>query len=169
MKQCDSDGCENEATVHLTKVVEDGIKKEHLCKVCASKQGVDTDQPADMSEFLSQVGAASGGGTSSLVSTCPSCGMDRPRLKKSMRLGCGLCYEVFSEDLETVIQSMHHSEQHVGKVPSSEGKQAQYTRELAILQEALGTAVLQEQFEEAATLRDKIKTLKAHMEAEVDA
>lgn len=154
--------------MHLTKVVEDGIKKEHLCKDCASKQGVDTDQPADMSEFLSQVGASSSG-TSSLVSTCPSCGMDRPRLKKSMRLGCSQCYTVFSEDLENVIQSMHHSEQHIGKVPSSEGKRAQYTRQLAILQEKLGTAVLQEQFEEAATLRDQIKTLNASMETEVDA
>lgn len=169
MKQCDADGCENEATVHLTKVVEDGIKKVHLCKECAAKQGVDTDQPADMSEFLSQVGSSSSSGSSSITSTCPSCGMDRPRLKKSMRLGCSQCYDVFSEDLESVIQSMHHSEQHVGKVPSSEGKRAQYTRQLAILQEKLGTAVLQEQFEEAATLRDKIKTLNASMEAEVDA
>jgi len=165
MKQCDSDGCENEATVHLTKVVEDGIKKEHLCKDCASKHGVDTDPPTDMSEFLAQVGAgsSSSGGRSSIVSTCPSCGMDRPRLKKSMRLGCRQCYDVFSEDLENVIQSMHHSDQHVGKVPSSEGKRAQLTRQLAILQEKLGEAVLNEQFEQAATLRDQIKALQTEM------
>lgn len=170
MKICDQEGCDKEANVHITKVVDGGIKKVHLCKDCAALLGVDMQQPESMADFFhNKVEGASDAGVSatslrsSITSTCSFCGMDRPRLKKNMRLGCKHCYEIFTEDLAPVIKSMHHSRQHMGKVPPSEGKRARITRELAVLHEQLSTAVLQEQFEDAAMLRDKIRTLEADL------
>lgn len=161
MKQCDQPDCENVAKVHLTKVVNGEVKKVHLCSSCAQKSGVDLSPPESIPDLLQQFGDSSGPILTPSLQTCPACGMDQARFKKRGRLGCGSCYGTFSSDLLTVIQSMHHSAQHLGKIPAAEGLRSRFTREMAVLNEKLSSAILHEQYEEAASLRDQIRTLKA--------
>jgi protein arginine kinase activator len=55
---------------------------------------------------------------------------------------------------------MHHSNQHVGKIPAREGNEARITAQIAALQKDLEVAIAKEQYEVAANLRDKIKALR---------
>ena len=160
MKTCDQTGCDQEATVHLTKVVDGDVQKVHLCAACAEKTGIDLNQPESIPDLLEQFVGAGASPARTAGANCPRCGMDHARFKKRGRLGCANCYEAFGGELATVIQSMHHSGQHLGKVPRTEGKRSVTTKKIALLSEQLSTAVINEEYEDAARLRDQIKQLK---------
>ena len=58
------------------------------------------------------------------------------------------------------MQAMHHSRQHVGKIPARQGVEARITAQIASLQKDIETAIAKEEYEVAANLRDKIRALK---------
>jgi protein-arginine kinase activator protein McsA len=67
-----------------------------------------------------------------------------------------------------MVQSMHHSSQHVGGIPVHEELRVQKTAAIAALQQALDKAVAGENFEEAARLRDRIAACRAQVSATPD-
>ena len=87
--------------------------------------------------------------------------MTRAEFKKRARLGCPECYNAFMGELSALTKAMHHSSQHVGKIPARQGNTARITAQIAALKKDIETAVAKEQYEVAANLRDKIKALKS--------
>ena len=75
-------------------------------------------------------------------------------------MGCGECYSVFGNRLERPLKQIHGTCEHVGKIPSRMGGTLKKERQLAGLESELNAAVLKQEFEKAAELRDKIKELK---------
>jgi len=61
---------------------------------------------------------------------------------------------------------MHRSEQHTGKVPAREGVMVRMSAEIAQLQQELDQAVAEENYEKAATMRDKIQECKTKAAAD---
>ena len=113
--------CENQATVHLSQIVNKKVHKIDLCEECAKAKGVDDPiaySLAGLAEDLSDKDSPNMEGVGAEVK-CSNCGMTRAEFKKSGRLGCPSCYEVFSHGLEGMLKSMHKGGRHVGKVPSS--------------------------------------------------
>ena len=100
-------------------------------------------------------------------SRCPKCGTTWDRLKQDGRAGCARCYEAFAEQLLQVMERVHSAAQHAGKTPRALEKRVRrlhYLRSrrdhrLEMLQRRLQETVAQEQYEEAAALRDKIRIL----------
>ena len=88
---------------------------------------------------------------------CPSCGFTQADFKKTGRLGCAECYTTFAEGLEGLLKSMHKGTKHVGKVPQPLQHHKHYAEKLGKLQQQLEKAVAEEDFEQAAVLRDEIK------------
>ena len=85
--------------------------------------------------------------------------------KKIGRLGCGECYTTFRASLVPLLKRIHGSNQHLGKSPSpvfvKEAKAAsKLMEELEAAKLELQKAVKKEEFEEAASIRDKIKFLE---------
>ena len=159
---------EHEATVHLTQVVGSEVKKVNLCEACAAKSGLDikgTISITDLLMGLSGGGAApAGGGKAARAAAeteraCPRCHMRRADFRKTGRLGCADCYEAFAEELGPMLHNMHRANQHTGKIPARESKRVQSTAEAAALRKALEKAITEENFEEAAQLRDRIAAL----------
>ena len=160
---------EHEATVHLTQVVGSEVKKVNLCEGCAAKSGLDikgTISITDLLMGLSGSGAAPAGGgkpprdVPEADRACPRCHMRRVDFKKTGRLGCANCYEEFAMELAPMLHNMHRAHQHTGKIPTRESKNIQVSAEIAALQKALEKAVDEENFEEAARLRDRIAALR---------
>lgn len=155
---------EKEATIHLTQVVDGVVKKVHLCEACAAKSGFDVHGPMSITDLLLGMGGEAEVQEPAHVhageTACPQCHMRRADFKKSGRLGCPECYEAFSEELHPLIKAMHRSEQHTGKVPVSESERMRVTNEMRELQKQLEEAVRKEDYEQAATLRDRINRLK---------
>jgi protein arginine kinase activator len=164
--QCQS--ChDNEATIHLTEIT-DGVRSElHLCESCAVEEGIAVKNPIPLNELLSSL-LASQPEDSELFSdsgeskSCPNCGFSIERLRKEAVLGCPLDYDVFEKSLLPLISKAHDgSTQHCGKFPSHMPSDTRVQTELLDLGRKLDKAVKDENYEQAAQLRDQIKTLEA--------
>ena len=94
---------------------------------------------------------------------CPRCGFTQADFKKAGRLGCPDCYKTFAEGLDGLLKSMHKGTRHVGKVPSSLRQSRDLEDRLKALQKKLAKAVEDENFEQAALLRDEIKQMTAKL------
>lgn len=149
---------EKPATVHLTEIKGDKVQKVDLCEACAKSKGVN-DSSFALADLLLGLGASqeidqSSGGAEL---KCPNCGFTQADFKKSGRLGCASCYKTFVEGLEGLLKTMHKGTRHVGKVPEALRRSRDTADQLKALQKKLAKAIEEEDFEQAAVLRDEIK------------
>jgi protein arginine kinase activator len=158
---------EKEATVHLTQIAGDKMQKVDLCEDCAKTKGVNDPQGFSLADLLLGLGAsqeieqASGGAEV----RCPRCGFSQADFKKAGRLGCPECYTTFSEAIGGLLKTMHKGVRHIGKVPEAMRQERDFTDRVKTLEKKLSKAVEQEDFEQAAVLRDEIKQAKARFSA----
>ncbi len=150
---------ECEATVHLTQVIEGSVKKLHLCEGCAAKSGVNLQGPLSITDILLGLGVQKepAGGSER---TCPRCHMRRTDFKKTGRFGCEECYMAFAEELPPLLKAMHRADHHTGKIPGRERDAVRANAALAALQQAMERAIAEEDFEEAARVRDRLQALR---------
>jgi protein arginine kinase activator len=167
--QCDICG-KNEATVHLTEIVNDVVTKLHLCENCAREKGSEMEEHFGLSDLLSglaDLGSSIESKTASAVK-CPNCKVTYQDFKKVGRLGCSECYETFKKELAPLLRRIHGADRHVGKVPLRIGKTVKDTKLLQELKGKMEKAIQTEEFEEAARLRDRINELEKKVKAEKD-
>ncbi len=158
-----------EATNHITEIINGKKQELHLCQECAAKSEEFQEMKAGfdfgIGDFL---GGIFGGKQKSLSSeaafknetVCPACGMPFEDFVRKGRLGCGECYSVFRSRLDRPLRQIHGTCEHMGKVPSRMGGTLQIGRQISKLENELSAAVLKQEFEKAAELRDKINELK---------
>ena len=152
-----------EAAFHY-KYIKNGVKNEiHLCTECAGKLGYIKETEAAfnpvniLGEFFSlphftlskTVGAA-----------CPDCGTSFDTVSRSGFVGCDKCYEVFAKPIEAILSKIQPSTVHKGKLKGAEGKKIERDNTLKNLKEELQRAILNENYEHAAVIRDKIKAFE---------
>ena len=169
--QCDI--CKkDEATVHLTEIIDNKMTKLHLCEECARKKGAEMEEHFGLSDLLA--GLADFGTKASASKECklkcPKCGMNYTDFKKTGRLGCANCYSAFEENLMPLIKRIHGALKHCGKEIPSRPRAVKAARStvsksrkeggLEELKVRLHRAIKLEEFEEAAILRDKIRRLE---------
>jgi len=150
---------QNVATVHLTQMVEGKTKKVDSCETCSKAKGVDDPKGFSLADVLLGLGAAQEleQASSGTGLKCPRCGFSQADFKKSGRLGCAECYTTFAEGLEGLLKSMHKGTKHMGKVPQALRQNKDQSEKLKALQKQLDKAVAEEDYEQAALLRDEIK------------
>ena len=169
--------CQNcktrQANTHIKQVINGELTEMDLCQECASKLGFDTsfgsflDIGSMMSGFLGMPAAPS---MSALAreEKCPGCGAVFSQISKSGRVGCAKCYDTFYERLLPTIKRIHGNTVHTGKRLrtarlESGGKKTveDKAEQIKTLTEQLSAAVKNQEFEQAAQLRDRINELKA--------
>jgi len=152
---------EKEAKVHLTQIVGDKMQKVDLCEECAKHKGMN-DPGASLADLLLGLGASQEmeQATGGAEIKCPHCGFTQADFKKAGRLGCADCYVTFAEGLEALLKSMHKGIKHIGKVPAALQQTRDFSDRLKMLQKKLDKAVAEEDFEQAAVVRDEIKMMK---------
>ena len=96
---------------------------------------------------------------------CEACGFTQTDFKKTGRLGCSLCYRAFGEGLESLVRAMHKGTRHLGKVPTRYRATKLFTDRIVDLKDRLKIAITDENFEEAANLRDEIKNAESDFAA----
>lgn len=154
---------EKPATVHLTQIVGDKMQKLDLCEDCAKTKGINDQMSyglADLDMVLGlgasqQLEQAAGG----VELKCPRCGFTQADFKKSGRLGCPECYVTFAEGLAGLLKSMHKGTRHTGKAPEALRATRENADRLKSLQTKLSKAIKDENYEQAALLRDELKQL----------
>lgn len=158
--QCDS--CHSvEATIFLTHIVNGKMQKVNLCPACAKAKGVNDPTGFQLTDLLMGLGASSEVDSNPGLMKCPVCGFTATDLKKTARLGCSNCYEIFAEPLGPMLKSMHKGTVHTGKVPEKVRVRKVQREKLRALQSSLDQAVQGEEYEKAANLRDQIRQLQS--------
>lgn len=149
--------CDNEATVHLTQIVNNKIHKVDLCESCAQKKGVTNTEGFSLADLLSK--APLEPVTTDSDRSCPVCGYEAADFRKTGRFGCAACYSTFEDLVRPVLEDMHSGISHTGKVPELSLERQSAEEELQRLQKQLDRAVAEEAYEEAAKFRDEIQRL----------
>ncbi len=137
-------------------------RERHLCEECALREGVLFKQKDNSHEIYQQFIKAKVGIDAVSTRTCPTCGMTLKEFQKRGLLGCPHDYEVFGALLAPLIQRAHAgATHHVGKVPPGLDEPARKRSSLLRLKRELQEAIEQEDYELAASVRDRIKELES--------
>lgn len=159
----------NEAGVHLTQIVNNKKVVLNLCRECAEKRGM-TGNPLMQVPFpLAEILSSMMGETSEkkkgkgAEAKCPGCGFTFSEFSKVGRFGCGQCYEAFRPQVADLLRRIHGSTRHIGRLPSETKEVDSVVVEEKRLEVELKKAIAAEDFERAARLRDRIKTLLKHI------
>jgi protein arginine kinase activator len=155
--------CHNEATVHLAEPKEGGQRELHLCRACAKKAGVTlAEKPPNLALdavindlIVANVGELVG---ELAQTTCVDCGVKFMEFRAAGRLGCPQDYCVFAKGLMPLLLRYHGATRHVGKV----ARRRQGASDRLRLRTRLREAIAREQYEEAARLRDRLRTEDPH-------
>ena len=159
-ERCGSEG----ALVKLTQIVNDEASKHVLCEECATNKGMQISPPqgdVTLSGLLDQLLKVDQSADKDSDPTCPYCDVTYGSFRSSGLLGCPECYETFAERIASIVRRVHRGERHVGKVylppdPSPPSLE----RALVALRSKLDRAVVDEDFERAAELRDRLRELE---------
>lgn len=151
----------NLATTHIEQNIGGKVSVMDLCSECAAK--VDTTIPMSIGGMLGSIF----GDTVSLSpatsgKTCPFCGSTYNSIVRTGRVGCANCYAEFYDRLMPTLQKLHGNTTHQGKRPGSASavkETVEPVSEVERLKAELAEAVQKEEFEKAAELRDRIRSL----------
>ncbi|MDA1113228.1 MAG: UvrB/UvrC motif-containing protein [Planctomycetota bacterium] len=161
--------CEKlQATLHQLDVVYDDagkaqVSERDFCPVCAKQAGLPVPKAAAFPKVISMLSkaflmqGAPGSATpikpdSQEELTCPDCGWTLRDLRQTSRLGCPNDYEVFADYVGEMLERLHGHSQHVD------------WREDSLLDQLsaeMDQAILAEDYEAAARLRDQIQKMEA--------
>lgn len=161
---CEVCGSED-AVVHLTQIENNQMLTSHLCQKCAAAKGFESSEESvnlPLTGFLAQLGdEPPTQQTSESFGSCSFCGLTFNDFREAGRLGCPHCYTTFEGYLRGLLRRVHGSTQHVGKVYLPPDPAASdLEKQLEVLRHKLQRAVDSEDFERAAEIRDKIRTME---------
>ncbi len=166
MNKYKCDICGKPATVHITKIVNGQKSVVHLCQDCAASSGAAGELVPQIQEmekaFLENAMSEARKEVSvETAQTCPGCGSSFEEIEKSGRFHCPKCAEAFGDKALAMIRQMQGGAmRHIGKIPKKFEGKIDKGAVIAELKIELERAIKQERYEEAAQIRDKLKSLQ---------
>lgn len=170
------------ATVFYNENINGKARAYSLCGECAAR----LREKGDLQDITSMIGSFADpfstlhndlfGGffgmpqvlSSSQQKKCNTCGCTYANIQADGKVGCPDCYTTFKKELSSLIASVHGTTSHVGSVPSKHRAKQERDRRLQAMKDELSTAIANENYERAATLRDEIKKLQNESEKEAE-
>lgn len=159
------DRCGSPSVYHSTLIVNGVSQITHLCRECAIKEGVFTNQPTSMFDDLFSTFANALGFEQVENLVCPVCKTSLKEFKTTGKLGCPNCYETFREEVSNIVKRIAPFEKHKQTESISTPKTKQTKQEkISNLREQMAEAVKEERYEDAAKLKKQIQKLEAENE-----
>jgi protein arginine kinase activator len=91
---------------------------------------------------------------------CSTCGMTYEDFRDIGKFGCSHCIEAFKPRLMPVVKNIQGYDAHSGKIPMRAGGKYKVKKDIEKLKEELKLMIVQEEYEQAAKLRDKIREME---------
>ncbi len=154
----------NEATVKYKEIINGKKQELYLCSTCAKEIGI-IEIPIIISPIFSTIGDEYL--EKKKVKQCSNCGYTLEEYSKTGVFGCPECYNTFESELDELFLKFHGKNRHIKidtkkekiKVDLSKVKKKSVSK-IDELREKLSQHIKNEEYEEAAVLRDKIKKLE---------
>ncbi|SFM51014.1 Protein-arginine kinase activator protein McsA [Gracilibacillus orientalis] len=161
---------QNPATVHFAQVINGEKTEVHVCQQCAMEKGYvsQEDDAYSLHHLLSGLFNPKSDETHQQSHKtqetdlqCDKCGMTYQQFAKIGKFGCASCYHTFAEHLNPLFRKVHSGNTaHEGKVPKRVGSDIYQRKKLRDLKVTLQQAIAEEAFEDAAEIRDEIRSLE---------
>lgn len=160
------------AKFHLTTIINGDRVERSLCPACMAKHqkqlpGIDFSNLAGiLSSILEGRDNAEQEKQESEYEdlVCEQCGLTYPEFQKGGMLGCAACYSAFRTPLTALLQRVHGNTQHAGRVPGGVHSGVSIRMNIDRLKQKLQRAIADEEYEQAAKLRDAIRALNIQLE-----
>ncbi len=162
--------CTKPATFHITDIERGKPREYHFCDEHARQHLTPSEEPTEapptspMGELAKKLAVGPGAGgrepAAADKQVCPNCNITFLEFRNSGRLGCPHDYEVFRDELMPLLENIHDETRHSGKVPKRAPRNSQQQTTLIQLRNELKRAIAAEDYETAAGVRDKIRTIE---------
>lgn len=156
------DKCGQPSVYHSTFIVNGVSKSSNLCRDCAIKEGVFTNQKQSLFDdlFSSFSDLLSFEKVENVI--CPVCKTSLREFKSTSRLGCPNCYDAFREEISKIIKRIAPFEKHSQDTIKIKPAKQKLTKEeqIALLREEMKQAVSEERYEDAAKIKKQITKLE---------
>ncbi len=148
------------ATTHIKSSINGVSEQHHLCSECAHEYSAHNSL-----SLGNLIGSFFGDTLKSQSLTdnrkrCEGCGMCFDDIAESGKVGCDKCYETFLDQLLPSLQRMHGRSRHAGKTPFTVSVKPSIEDKIAELKSKMQSAIAEQNFEQAAQLRDQIKEME---------
>lgn len=167
----------NKANVRYTQIINGEKKEMFLCEECSKKLGIDNMKlslPIDFSSFFGDfLNEYDNDFMPILKKTnelkCDKCNMTYREFIETGKFGCDTCYDTFSERIDPILRRLHGSNRYNGKKANINDKKEEVVEPKTImsknekiqnLRKELKKLVQEENYEQAAKIRDQIKELE---------
>ncbi|MCL1859453.1 MAG: UvrB/UvrC motif-containing protein [Oscillospiraceae bacterium] len=169
----------NIANVYLKNNINGNITENYLCSSCAGElygqnymnlfDNVDSDFnfKSDIFNMLNfnktslPSASSSSPAKTAKNNICPMCGSTFNDIIQSAKAGCAKCYETFKNEFEPNVIRIHGTARHTGKIPQNLNTQITAKRKIEELNIKLKKMIADQNFEEAAVIRDEIKKINS--------
>jgi protein arginine kinase activator len=149
------------ANVHFTQIKNNSKVDIYLCEQCAQEMSQqEFISPFGFNDLINGLFGTQIKQESAVKLKCKNCGMDYDEFLRTSRLGCSQCYKSFAEKLDPIVKRLHGNGEHHGKVPARVSSNVNISDEIEKLKKLLNEAIKKEKYEEAAKIRDRIKSLE---------
>ena len=160
------------AKFHLMTIINGDRVERNLCPICMAKHqkqipGIDFSNLAGiLNSILENKGREEDEADSEELEgyVCEQCGMTYVEFQKCGMLGCANCYQAFKTPMTALLQRVHGNTQHAGRVPGGVRNGTSIRMNIDRLKQKLQKAIADEEYEQAAKLRDTIRALTAQLE-----
>ena len=152
----------NNATTNIKTIINGVLCEKNLCSECAVSEGYGNIGKNSLTQLLaSMFGDALSIDNNSKTKRCPCCNSSFSDIAEKGLAGCAKCYETFYEEILPYLKRVHGSTKHTGKIPNRAPLAVTQTEDiLGSLRMELNRLVNEENFEQAAIIRDKIRELE---------
>ncbi len=169
---------ERPATFHFTKVINGEKTEVHICEHCAKENSEKFMFDGGGFSFNSLLAGLlnmepaltkSGEQQNQLFKTndvlqCKRCRMTFQQFSKVGRFGCSNCYKAFEDQIIPILKRVHGGNtEHSGKIPKRIGGDIHIRKQIEQLKSKIHELIVQEEFEQAANVRDEIRTLEKEL------
>lgn len=160
--------CGRPATVHVTAISNGQRQDHHLCENCAREKGELEFMPDPQKALESWIASLAGmvGAMPAIPSQAPAdvvcehCGLTFREFVQTSQLGCPQCYRSMAAALHPVISHVQGTAPYGGKLPTKVHHAVRREKDIRRLRETLAKHVANEEYEEAARVRDELHTLE---------
>lgn len=145
----------NNATITYKQNINGEVTNLNLCENCAHKLGIlnsfdDIFSPMilDLDYILPE------------EVKCKKCGYTFSKYKSTGLFGCDECYNTFKREIDSILPKIQGKNRHVTNKSLNKLNDNKNLSEIDKLKNKLQQLIKEENFEEAAVVRDKIKALE---------
>lgn len=148
------------AGMHITEINKGEVTTFHVCLKCGrsyleSPEGNSTTIPMEDVKVIDVEIEEDKPKKATVNKKCSKCGLTLAQLRKTGRLGCKNCYEVFDEEIKAIVNVCQSSDLHIGKRPQKRGFD-EHIKELKLKR---AKAIELEQYEVAGEITKQLKDL----------